>query len=190
MADRDGELRSGEKGSDVTPEQIQELAKKIKVGIKNPEFINLARLNLEVEDAMERAKKMALEANLEKAKKVLSSIASGKKLTQKEKNLIRDIIVGDAERYVEEEEGIEEKMEYLMRASKRLMEMAETEKPEAEKLGAVLWEVNMTLNSVAGYFEAKERVEKFRSAFSDLDDPAQRKLLFEMMNSRLGINLF
>lgn len=171
-------------------EDLKRLAKRIGDNIKNPSFINLVKLGFEIEEAAEKARKTTQEENLEKAKKVLAAISAGRKLTQKEKNLIREIIIGDAERYIEEEENLEDKMEFLQRASKKLSEIAKDENPDYEQLAAILREVGSVLNSVAGYFEAKERVEKFNSAFPDLDDPSQKKILFEMMNSRLGINLF
>lgn len=107
-------------------------------------------------------------------------------LTEADFVLLKDLIVGDAQSYIDEENNLQDWKNELKRLMGEIGKFS-NENPEVKdilKLQALLRDADRVVDDLGFYSGQKDRIQKFKSAKENLT-PEDRDLLFGILNTKL-----
>lgn len=149
-------------------ERLKEVTEMLEKGLKNPSYLKLAKIAFDVNEFSATVDAYTAYDKTEKGKKVIDALKENRSLTPREKNMLRDVLIGDAIYYVKMEANIEDWMDEMMRHIRILRSYEKRQKLDFEdmfEISATVRDMENVLNDVISYFEAKDRIERFNKEY-------------------------
>ncbi len=175
-------------------ERLNEITKALEKGLKNPAYLRLAKVAFEINEFSATVDAYTVFDKNEKGKKIIEALKEDRALTSREKNMLRDVLIGDAIYYVKMEANIEDWMDEMMRHIHILRAYEKRQKLEFEdmfEISATVRDMANVLNDVISYFEAKDRIERYNNEYGSNEAiDRSRKILIELVQKSIdGVDL-
>jgi hypothetical protein len=84
-------------------EKLKQVTETLEKGLKNPSYLKLAKIAFEVNEFSATVDAYTAYDRNEKGKKVIVALKENRALTPREKNMLRDVLIGDALYYFKRE---------------------------------------------------------------------------------------
>jgi chromosome segregation ATPase len=112
-------------------------------------------------------------------------LESGRPLSPDERDAVRKLIVGDAERYLAFENNFDDWMNELQRLTNEIAQTAATaDEEQLANLRGMIKDATRLVPTMRAYAEEKRRLEQFDRAFASLDG-ANRDILVQLLREML-----
>jgi hypothetical protein len=122
----------------------------------------------------------------DEARHSIRRLEGNEPLTDNDRNIIRSLVVGDAECYLEQQNNLNNWLEELERLNQHMQHLADAQdEQDIRELHGVVKDAVHLLPNIRSYMEDKERLDRFNAALASLDD-ANRKLLVEVLREKLA----
>ncbi|MBF0504916.1 MAG: hypothetical protein HQL14_07430 [Candidatus Omnitrophica bacterium] len=124
-------------------------------------------------------KKTIKDLSSEDIKKAIKDLESGTAISQEDLKSIRLWIVGDADYYTKRDDDYKVSVLELNKIIAQINQIKGSEVgiENAARLRAILEDGGRVISNIAFYLEKKERLQKFDSAFANLDDEDKQQLI-------------